>query len=921
MATEDVLIGKEVGGCLIEGKLGQGGMGAVYRARQVSLQREVAIKVINEAYMANDMAKARFEREAQAVAQITHPNIVQVHDLGKTDDGSYYIVMEMVEGGTVSDVMKAQKILREREALEITRQAAAGLQAAADKSIIHRDIKPDNLMLTTKGQVKVADFGLAKNTEATGQLTHSGQIMGTPAYIAPEQADGRKADNRSDIYSLGATLFAIATGTMPYAGETAIAIVMQHINAPTPEPKERNPELSDRTCAIIKRMMEKDPAMRYQSAEQVIHDIDVILQGKREPLLAETPGPIQMGELPTILGDLDIPDSVKADGPPTTGGLSVPTPQTIDAKSLAEIQKRQSKMMMILGIAGTVAVVAVIALVLVVVLGKDKPGPGPGPGGTEPGKTTEPGSTKEPDGVPIVKIDVRITSHSTGAFVTDDVISIRGQLDYTNVTSLKVNGQKVHPDGDGGFVAEVPLKEGENPIEVEARGENAEGRGSIIVHRDETSPVVQITKPAGGKTVYTQKNRLAIEGTVQDRYPKSVIVDRRSVKMEEGKFRTEVNLRSGRNEIVVEARDKAENLTSETVVAVLDTKEPGFRWFPKIPAKVYSENPKLTVKGEVTEDVKDASFEGTKLKLNGRRITVELRLKKGKNRFVFSATDLAGNKGTHEVVIQYESIPGILRKGTRAGEFICQNDGAVMVLVDGGEGWMGNQGGRSAEKPRHRVKLSAFYMDKHEVTNRQYGRFLAWVDREADPHVHAHPDEPKDKNYTPKFWDDRQWNKPDGPVVGVDWFDAWAYARWAGKDLPTEAEWEFAAAWDPDAGRNRTYPWGEEAPTSARAVFSGSRPENVRGRPGGASPWGCLDMAGNVQEWVLDWFDPAFYRRAPALNPRNLVKGPKTRFRVLRGGAWKDRPDKLRTWQRGFFLPTGRYNSIGFRCVLRVKKK
>ncbi|MHC4599847.1 MAG: serine/threonine protein kinase, partial [Planctomycetota bacterium] len=270
-------IGKDVGGCKVEKKLGQGGMGAVYQGTQLSLGREVAIKVISEAYMTNEQAVARFEREARSVAQLNHPNIVQVYDLGRTSEGQYYIIMEFVEGRSLSEFLKTKGAFPERECLTMIRQAAKGLQAAAEKQIIHRDIKPDNLMVTVKGVVKVADFGLAKDTGSASQLTATGHVMGTPAYIAPEQGDGRVADHRSDIYSLGATLFAMLTGEMPYTGETPIAIVLQHIQAPVPDPKEKKPDLDDDTGKIVKKMMAKEPEARYQSCAELIHDIDVVL--------------------------------------------------------------------------------------------------------------------------------------------------------------------------------------------------------------------------------------------------------------------------------------------------------------------------------------------------------------------------------------------------------------------------------------------------------------------------------------------------------------------------------------------------------------------------------------------------------------------------------------------------------------------
>ncbi|TET39218.1 MAG: hypothetical protein E3J72_00825 [Planctomycetota bacterium] len=268
--AEDPLIGREIGGCVIEAKIGQGGMGAVYRGMQTSLRRHVAIKILPEHLAENASYISRFLRESEIVASIRHPNIVAVHDRGQA--GSiYYFIMELIQGRTVSDLVAEKKTLPPGDALEIARQAALALGTAAEEGIIHRDIKPDNIMIDRGGLVKVTDFGLVKNTmETTGGITAANQVMGTPAFMSPEQCQGRIADHKSDIYSLGMTLYMLLTGGPAFKAETTMAVMYMHINE-SPEPAHvRNPSVPESIWHVIERMIAKKPEERFQDWPSVL---------------------------------------------------------------------------------------------------------------------------------------------------------------------------------------------------------------------------------------------------------------------------------------------------------------------------------------------------------------------------------------------------------------------------------------------------------------------------------------------------------------------------------------------------------------------------------------------------------------------------------------------------------------------------
>jgi formylglycine-generating enzyme required for sulfatase activity/tRNA A-37 threonylcarbamoyl transferase component Bud32 len=253
-------------------ELGRGGMGIVYQARHTVMDRQVVIKVISKALLDNPDALERFRREVQAAAKLAHPNIVTAYDAEQAGD-LHYLVMEFVPGQSLAEVLQKKGPLPVVPACHYARQAALGLQHAHERGMVHRDIKPHNLMLTPKGQVKILDFGLAKVVSEHGAgrgLTASGAYMGTPEYSAPEQAtDARTADIRADLYSLGCTLYCLLAGRPPFQEETAVKAILAHLEkAPPPLPQLR-PDVPAALWAVVARLLAKDPARRYQTPAEV----------------------------------------------------------------------------------------------------------------------------------------------------------------------------------------------------------------------------------------------------------------------------------------------------------------------------------------------------------------------------------------------------------------------------------------------------------------------------------------------------------------------------------------------------------------------------------------------------------------------------------------------------------------------------
>ena len=271
---------RRLGGVRLLRTLGHGKMGTIYEAEQLSLGRKVALKVLPSHFAEDEEFIERFSREARAAAAVNHPNIVSVIDFGVAD-GTYYIAMEFVEGENLRDMIKRRGVVPEREALKFITDIAGALEAAWAAGIVHRDIKPHNIIVTRDGVAKLCDLGLAKKRQSEKALTQPGQIIGSPQYMAPEQIeDSSRADVRSDIYSLGITLFHLVTGRPPYEGNTVFEIMAKQVKEPLPNPLQFNPRLSPSMVTLIKRMTEKNPSRRYQTPTQLLEDLRRLAAGK-----------------------------------------------------------------------------------------------------------------------------------------------------------------------------------------------------------------------------------------------------------------------------------------------------------------------------------------------------------------------------------------------------------------------------------------------------------------------------------------------------------------------------------------------------------------------------------------------------------------------------------------------------------------
>jgi beta-lactam-binding protein with PASTA domain len=262
-------------------------MADVYLAHDDVLDRDVALKIMSGRYSADDEFVERFRREAQSAAALSHSNIISIYDRGTSEDGTYYIAMEYLPGGTLKDRILKRGALMPRTAAAVALQIAEALRAAHHAGVVHRDIKPHNVLITDAGDVKVGDFGIAR-AATSDTMTKTGLILGTAHYISPEQAMGDPVGPQSDLYSLGVVLYEMLTGTLPYDAETSLGIAMKHVNGHLTPPREINPEVTEGINAVTVKLLAKNPGDRYADADELIEDLERVLDGLEPAALEAT---------------------------------------------------------------------------------------------------------------------------------------------------------------------------------------------------------------------------------------------------------------------------------------------------------------------------------------------------------------------------------------------------------------------------------------------------------------------------------------------------------------------------------------------------------------------------------------------------------------------------------------------------------
>ncbi|MBM4042403.1 MAG: DUF1080 domain-containing protein, partial [Planctomycetes bacterium] len=340
----------KIGGFELLGRLGKGGMGTVLKARQVSMDRLVALKILPKKLAENEAFVQRFLREARSAAKLRHPNIVQAHDVGQAE-GYYFFAMEFVDGETLADIVRRDGPLEPNRALDVMKQVCSALAAAHKEGIVHRDIKPANIMLDKEAQVRVTDFGLAKRTEGDVAVTADGAVVGTPAYVAPEMAKGGEADARSDLYSLGATIFCALAGRPPFEGKNFSEVLIKQVNEAAPPLASLAPRVDRRLCHVVDRLLRKNPEARYPSATALLDDLNGLGKLQSVAAAARAEARAMLAEAPTL---------------EMTEGRR----QMADGRRQTAARQPKSNRTILIAVAAIVAIIAIAAVVLVLRSGR-----------------------------------------------------------------------------------------------------------------------------------------------------------------------------------------------------------------------------------------------------------------------------------------------------------------------------------------------------------------------------------------------------------------------------------------------------------------------------------------------------------------------------------------------------------------------
>lgn len=291
-----------IAGYEVLSKIGEGGMGVVFKARQISLDRTVALKVLPAKLTADARFVERFLREARATAKLSHPNIVRIYEVDRSKGGIHYYAMEYVEGESLGSLLKRRRRLDVGDACRIVAQVARALDHAHAQGFVHRDVKPDNVLLDRQGAAKLADLGLARSLEgaAAGAQTLDA-VVGTPYYMSPEQAEGKPVDARSDLYALGATFYHLLSGSPPFSGDTAISVITKHLTEPRPDVRRVRPEIPEELSHVIARLMKIDPRERYPDAKALLADLVPWTEEGGSPRTARSVAPSARGRRKPVL--------------------------------------------------------------------------------------------------------------------------------------------------------------------------------------------------------------------------------------------------------------------------------------------------------------------------------------------------------------------------------------------------------------------------------------------------------------------------------------------------------------------------------------------------------------------------------------------------------------------------------------------
>jgi formylglycine-generating enzyme required for sulfatase activity/serine/threonine protein kinase len=948
-------------------KIGQGGMGAVYRGRHLTFDVDVAVKCLKPALAADDARFVeRFGREAKLAAEISHENLVRVYHVDREARSNlHYLVMEFVEGETARDRVQRKGPLSEPEAAKILLGAARGLARAHrhERAIVHRDVKPENILISRRGEVKIADLGIAKAEEGAGTLTSSNVAIGTPLYMAPEQwDDAHKVGPPADVWSLGATLYFLLTGENAIRSGTLQHICREICDKPFPDARRKRPKLGDELMTILTRCVARDPAERYPDAGALAEELERYVAAHQTTLLDAESGRVRAEALvspPPTAALQRIRARLQVTSVPPTPPEATKTFEKAPPKLARGPAPKKNPFLWPI-VAG---LIALVAFGLWWMLRERDPAHEPRPAEQEAERADSgaprPGpSTVSPAALtPILSLDQDL-GRERRLDTREMTVKLTGRVENVDpaaggVLRVTRNGKRSGDyalEADGRFELELGLKRNQREALELAHGP---GTLAFEVVQDSEEPVLSIVEPAEARR-RTNQDSFDLAVKVTEANLANVALGGRALAPgpDDTWVAASVGLaREGENPFAITARDRAGTERKLDLSVWRDTQGPERESAePADGAEVEGGMP-LTLVVTFDEPPASATLAGSKGIREGDRARFELDVPPGEGRFEWKgeARDALGNSATFSwagtrptkpkvrVPDGWEVVDATSGFGGWAKKVREPKSGIELILVEPGTFQMGspaNEEGRDDDETQHHVELTkAFYLGETEVTVGHWKRYasesgyvteaergeggytvvsdgswqeVSWVDW-ANP--------------LPAFmydWDDRH------PVTLVSWNDARSFCRHFGFVLPTEAQWEYACR----AGTKTRFSWGDDedgckgrgnfADVSAKnriSVWATSSFDDGHAftAPVGsysANAWGFRDMSGNVWEWCGDGYR-ADYQSLSAKDPFQQD----AELRVLRGGSWSFMPRDCRAADRYSFGPSARYSGGGFRVA------
>jgi serine/threonine protein kinase/formylglycine-generating enzyme required for sulfatase activity len=958
------LAGKTLGKYQIHELLGRGAMAEVYKAYHPALDRFVAVKFLHS-YLAEDKNfLTRLQREAQAAAQLRHPNIVQVHDFDVTDGVYYYIVMEHIDGETLDARLRAYadrgEVMPLAEAFRIAGAVASALSYAHTRDMIHRDIKPSNVMIARDDHVILTDFGIAKIL-SDAQHTSSGMVIGTPNYISPEQGLGKPADARSDIYSLGAMFFQMVTGHLPYVADSAVVVLLKHVNDPIPIAGRVNPSLPPEVNDLIFRSMAKNPDERYPSIDAFLthlQQVEADVARARATYTRPTTAPLDQAAtvfLPSVVaspsqatglsGAVDLPPYVLSQGNVATDPSQLPGVCDADwdravdhfAKGFITRWLREGVSQLRAahrhGLADELESIAARAEAIIRRIRANDPiarNAGleeflESLGAAAPTMRVTPARLDLPPvGIGLNGQPVALTIENTGrGYLFGSVVCrVPWLVAVTEVFGCKagqVSQVVLAPDVTG-----LPAGRSQSPDGLEIR--SIGGDHAIAVRIDILPSILQVSAArldfgrVGQGEVVQQSLTIhnagqgVLSGRARCREPWLAARPEWFDVMPGERIDVEVSIDSQGLPPGPASHDWALVLESNGGHAVLGVQLEVLS--PRISVEPAAIDlgaldlvePHAAKRAEfVVRNTGPGVLSGAVL--NSLDVFAVdpafFRCRSGESqRMLLSTARL--RTGVYRHNLQVASNAGVADVSVRLR--VAFSLEPEMIRVPAGWFLRGSDerdpDAQPVEKPQSRIHLSEYWMGKYPVTNAQYAVFV-------EATGHRYPDHWPEGGVPP--------GEENHPVVNVNWWDAAAYCRWLGEitgksyHLPTEAQWEKAAR----GADGRLYPWGNHWDVRAcNARVAGRRGTLPVGAfsPAGDSPFGCADVAGNVLEWTSDWYRKDYYSLSTAFeDPLGPASGV---VKSLRGGSWSSESQGVRCAARYASNQKIANAEIGFRCAI-----